>query len=100
MKEKIKEQSKKTIKKTNESDLKKALIKKALGYDYKEVVEEYTSDQEGEVKLVKKKITKKNVPPDITALKILIENQTPISSMTDEELEEEKNRLIKALNEK
>ena len=99
MKEKTEKQTKITTKKNNESDFKKALIKKALGYDYKEVVEEYLSDDEGEVKLVKKKITKKNVPPDITALKILIENQTPISNMTDEELEKEKNRLIKALKE-
>ena len=34
--------------------LKKALIKKALGYDATEVVEEYVSGEEGEIKLTKK----------------------------------------------
>jgi hypothetical protein len=40
-------------------DLKDALIKKALGYDVKEVVEEYSSDDDGQVKLNKKKVTTK-----------------------------------------
>lgn len=91
--EKIKH--KKTIK--TQSDFKSALIKKALGYDYKEIVEEYVSSDEGEVKLAKKKVTKKNVPPDITALKLLLDSQTPISQMSDEQLEQEKKRLLKLL---
>ena len=46
----------------------------------------------------KKKITKKNVPPDITALKMLAEQtETPLEYMTDEELEEEKKRLLNIL---
>lgn len=91
--EKIKH--KKTIK--TQSDFKSALIKKALGYDYKEIVEEYVSSDEGEVKLAKKKVTKKNVPPDITALKLLLDSQTPISQMSDEQLEQEKKRLLRLL---
>ncbi len=91
--EKIKH--KKTIK--TQSDFKSALIKKALGYDYKEIVEEYVSSDEGEVKLAKKKVTKKNVPPDITALKLLLDSQTPICQMSDEQLEQEKKRLLKLL---
>ena len=76
-------------------DLKDALIKKALGYDVKEVVEEYSSDDDGQVKLNKKKVTTKFVPPDMTALKILLdENQKDVSQMTDEELYEEKIRLL------
>ena len=79
-------------------DLKEALIKKALGYEQTEVVEEYVSGEEGEIKLTKKKVTKKNVPPDITALKILLEGQEqPLSEMTDEQLKEEKVRLLKLL---
>lgn len=78
--------------------LKKALVKKALGYDYTEVVEEYVSSEDGDIKLTKKKITKKNVPPDITALKMLAEQtETPLEYMTDEELEEEKKRLLNIL---
>lgn len=76
-------------------NLKDALIKKALGYDVKEVVEEYSSDDDGEVKLSKKKVTTKFVPPDMTALKILLdENEKDLSQMTDEELYEEKIRLL------
>ena len=76
-------------------DLKEVLIKKALGYDVKEIVEEYASDSDGEVKLSKKKVTTKFVPPDITALKILLdENQKDLGEMTDEELYDEKIRLL------
>ena len=78
---------------------KDALIKKALGYDATEVVEEYSTDDQGEVKLVKKKVTTKNVPPDISALKILLEdgNEVPITELTDEQLEGEKQRLLNLL---
>ena len=77
--------------------IKKALEKKALGYDFTEVVEEYSEDGEG-IKLTKKRITKKNVPPDISALKMLLEEDVqPLSMMTDEQLKEEKERLLKLL---
>ncbi len=80
-----------------QSDFKKALVKKALGYDVTETVEEYTGGEDG-VKLVKKKVTKKNVPPDITALKMLLEDQNlPLSQMSDEQLQAEKERLLKLL---
>lgn len=85
----------------DEQDLKQALIKKALGYDAKEVVEEYAQSEQGEVRLTKRKVTTKSVPPDVSALKILIEGEglKPISQMTDEELEREKQRLLKLLEE-
>jgi hypothetical protein len=65
------------------------------------VVEEYVSSEEGEVKLTKKKVTKKNIPPDITALKILIEEENGgVESMTDEQLLEEYDRLLELLSSK
>lgn len=81
-------------------DVKQALIKKALGYDAKEVVEEYVQNSEGEVQLTKRKVTTKSVPPDVQALKLLLEDdaQKPIIEMSDEELEREKQRLLKLLN--
>lgn len=88
--------TKKTTKKSK-GDLQSALVKKALGYDYKEVVEEYVSSEEGEVKLTKKKVTKKNVPPDITAIKMLLDAKNEVSLMSDEELEIEKARLLELL---
>lgn len=79
-------------------DINSALLKKALGFDAKEVVEEYAMDDDGEVKLSKKKVTTKCVPPDVSALKMLLERNTPISAYTDEELEAEKQRLLSLLS--
>lgn len=86
-------------KQTDESKLKTALLKKALGYEAKETIEEYVSD-DGEIRLSKRKVTKKNVPPDITAIKLLLgESQTDIADMTDEELLAERDRLLMILKE-
>ena len=46
-----------------------ALRRRALGYEADEVVEEY-GFTEGEAVLLKRKVTKKDVPPDIQAAKI------------------------------
>jgi hypothetical protein len=86
---------------TEQEKLHDALLKKAVGYDATETVEEYVlSGEDGEVKLSKKKITKKKVPPDMTAIKILMaEDIKSVEEMTDEELQEEKSRLLKLLAE-
>ena len=82
-----------------QASIKDALIKKALGYDAKEVVEEYV-ESDGEIKLCKKKVTTKNVPPDVTALKLLLESDdTGVEKLSDEELLKEKDRLLLALSE-
>ena len=86
-------------KKVDKTDLEQALLKKALGYDATEVVEEYVGDGD-EIKLSKKKVTTKNVPPDMSALKFLLdESQKEVSEMTDQELYEEKVRLLCLLKE-
>lgn len=77
-----------------------ALKKKAMGFNLDEVVEEYVCTPEGEIKLSKRKITKKFVPPDIPAVRILLgqyERQTDISQLSEEELKEEKKRLLDEL---
>lgn len=77
--------------------IKSALFKKATGFDTEEVVIEYITDNDGE-RVLKRKVTKKNVPPDITAIKMLLDDKnTSFSSMTDEELIKERDRLIKLL---
>jgi hypothetical protein len=77
--------------------LKKALIKRAMGFDAKEVIEEYVGEEDG-VKLTKKKVTYKFIPPDVTALKLLIEGEDEdLSTLSDEELIREKERLLKSL---
>ena len=86
---------------TVNENLKSALLKKALGYSVTETVEEYVGSDEGEIKLLKKKVTKKKVPPDVTALKMLLdENKIPISDYTDEQLEQERQRLLSELTAK
>ena len=78
-----------------------ALIKRAVGYDAKEIVEEFSQSEEGEERLCKRKVTTKNFPPDVTAAKLLLdmEGEDDISSLSDEELEAEKIKLYKFLEE-
>ncbi len=88
----------KTTKKKSKNEFEQVLIKKALGYDATEVIEEYSAGEEGEIKLIKKKVTKKNVPPDLSALKMLLESQNPsVTQMTDEELLLEREKLLSEL---
>ena len=78
-----------------------ALLKVAQGCAVAEVVEEYV-EVDGEMKLTKKKKTKKEIPPDLKALQLLLEERGEgnLRSMTDEELEEEKQRLMEMLKKK
>ena len=77
--------------------VKEALLRRATGYDATETVDEY-ADCEGEIKLVKRKVSTKNVPPDVTAAKILMEEEKDdLPAMTDEQLENEKRRLLASL---
>lgn len=84
----------------SQSKLKKALLKRALGFETEEVVEEYAEGEGGEVKLLKRKVTKKSVPPDLTAIKLLTEGEKEVCQMTDEELSFEKQRLLDLIKEK
>lgn len=87
----------------NELDgVKSALEKRALGYDSTEITEEYSEKEDGELRMIKRKVVQKNVPPDVSALKLLFElseKTCDLSSLSDEELEREKLRLIKLLKE-
>ena len=69
----------------------------ALGYSLEEVTEEY-GVEDGELRLVKRKETKKDVPPDLKAVKLLMDEKD-YSVLSDEELEAEKQRLLKRLKE-
>lgn len=94
---------KKTVTRKKGDDVKKALIKKATGYDAAEITEEYCVGENGEVALSKRKVIKKNVPPDVAAIKYLLECEggfeKNVSEMTEEELLAEKERLLKQLKE-
>ena len=77
----------------------KALLKKAIGYTYDEVQEEYTITETGDSILTKKKVVKKYCPPDSAALKTYLElsPEKSYADMSDEELEAEKTRLLEQL---
>ena len=81
----------------SEQDIKEAIMKVALGYSLEEVTEEY-GVEDGQLKLVKRKETKKDIPPDLKAVKLLMEDKD-YSVLSDEELEQEKQKLLKRLKE-
>ena len=94
-------QAKKTAKKKNSAEgVGDALMKVALGCSVAEVTEEY-AEVDGKLKLLKRKKTKKDIPPDLKAVQLILEKQGGgggISALSDEELEKEKQRLLKLLN--
>ena len=77
--------------------LDKALLKVALGFQVAEITEEF-AEVDGSLKLTKRKSTKKDVPPDLKAVQMLLGGSAgQIEEMSDEELEEEKERLMALL---
>ena len=77
--------------------VKDAVLKVALGYSLEEVTEEYDA-RDGELKLVKRKETRTDVPPDLKAVQLLL-NEDDYSALSDEELQAEKIRLLNQLKE-
>ncbi len=72
-----------------------AVKKRARGYSAVETVEEYAV-VDGSLELVKKRVTTKDVPPDMAAAKLLLDGDTA-SDLSDEQLEAEKMRLLHEL---
>lgn len=71
----------------------KALKKRALGCKVVESIEEYGM-VDGNLSLIKQKVTKKDVPPDVVAMKLLLDLSEDTDALTDEQLEAEKQRLL------
>ena len=83
-----------------EEKIGQALLKVALGYQIAEVTEEY-AEVDGELKLTKRKKTKKDVPPDLKAVQLLLSSDgVDFAQWSDEELEAEKQRLLLLLQDK
>ena len=84
------------------SVIKKALLKKAQGFYADEIIEEYVMEN-GKEQLIKKKITKKYVPADLTASKLLLdyfeEKTENFDGLSEEELDKEAIRLVKEYQE-
>lgn len=86
----------------DEERIKNALMKKALGGTTREQVCEYSIDENGQPILSKKKVTRKQVSPDLAAIKFLLAGyyrQADIEKMTDAELKAERARLMQLLKE-
>ncbi len=78
-------------------DIDKALYRKAVGYTAKEVVEEYGGES-GE--LLRRKVSKKHVPPDMSAIKTYLErvkDENDLSVLSDGQLERLKRKLLEQL---
>ncbi len=82
-------------------DVFRALRNKAMGYKTEEVVEEFIVEN-GKTELVKRKVSCKDYPPDLSSIMSLIEiiehKELAVEDMTDEELEAEKEKLLQLLN--
>ena len=75
-----------------------------VGLKTKEVVTEYVIDEEtNKLKISKQKVSEKTIPPNVDVIKLLYQlksNQdSGYESLTDEELEQEKQRLLTMLQE-
>ena len=94
----MEEKSVKKTAKNKEGKIGDALMKVALGYQIAEVTEEY-AEVNGELKLTKRKKTKKDVPPDLKAVQLLLSSaeNTDFGGWTDEQLQAEKKRLLAQL---
>ncbi len=77
--------------------VKSALKKCAMGFETGEVVEEYAVE-DGELKLVKKKVTRRDIPPDIKAVKMLLDGGD-VTGFSDEELLSERERIAAMIKE-
>lgn len=91
------------MKEKNLEKLDDALFNRAIGFTKNEVSEEY-SMIEDKLTLVKKKLNSKYYPPELKAIEMLIEkydikNENVYDGLSLSELEEEKNKLKKMLEE-
>ena len=86
----------------NQKKIRKALLDKALGYTTEEIIEEYNLDG-NDLVLQKRKTSTKSYPPDLSALQMLLDETEDdfdkYKKLSNDELEKEKIRLIKLLQE-
>ncbi len=83
-----------------DEEILRSLLKRAKGYSYNEVQDEYSVGEDGTPVLVKRKVLEKYCPPDSSALKTYLELNPDLSfaKMSDEDLERERQRLLGELS--
>ena len=82
----------------------KAIKSCIVGITTKEIVTEYVFDEATNgLKISKQKVLEKTIPPNVDVIKLLYQhrenNESKFDSLTDDELEKEKQRLLKLLKE-
>ena len=87
-------------KKSNLDIIYDSLLKKSNGYYADEIIEEYSYLEDGTEKLLKKKVTKKFVPPDLNATKLLLEYYSgkdleDVECLSEEETDKKAIKLMK-----
>ncbi len=83
--------------KRQRAELEKVLLKRAKGYTAKDENEEYAMI-DGTLTLVKQKVSYREVSPDLSAIKMLLESERDESeSYSEEQLLKERDRLLKIL---
>ena len=82
--------------KGKEEQLNKVLMQVAKGCCTTEVTEEY-AEVDGEMRLTKRKETRREIPPDLKAVQMLLGKGADEKEMSDEQLEEERQRLLETL---
>ena len=74
-----------------------ALWKRAVGYSVTETIDDCVVEN-GQLVHTKQRTNTKDIPPDLSAIKLLLEEMPDeLDSMTEEELTAEKERLLKLL---
>jgi hypothetical protein len=83
-----------------EDEIKEALLKRAKGYYSRESTREFSFDgKKGVETLVKRKVSTKYTPPDVAAAKVLLALEGGgIEDMSDVELQEERERILREIN--
>ncbi|MCL2176808.1 MAG: hypothetical protein FWB72_02520 [Firmicutes bacterium] len=78
--------------------LQEQMFKKAVGFSYEEVVEEFVVKDGAEV-LTKRKVTTKQTPPDVSAAKIVIETGggDDIDNLSEAELVALRERVLQEI---
>lgn len=74
-----------------DTEVENALLKRALGYDYEEVITEVYGDGKKHVRKVKK-----HMPPDVTAQIFWLKNRKP-DKFRDKPVEQQKNEGVKVI---
>ena len=80
----------------NDKKLLRALERRAYGY----TTEERCAEYDGEGNELKSRVTSKDVPPDLSAIKLLLEMRGGTDEPSEEELLRERDRLLGEWKEK